>query len=116
MATFSSTLNSVYDLVGQSSNAVVSTVSTVSSGAQMLNDFVAHARIKQAKRLSRELITYDDVLLDTAAQEATQREDTLRNFIAGNSEKAKAYSDHKDRLKALFDAADLKSAQQSIAA
>lgn len=105
MASLATAASSVFDMVGQTSGAVVSAVNTVAGGMSMLNDFVTAQRVMQSKRLTLGTIEYDDVILENASLDALKREESIKSYVGSDSAKAVSYQAHHDRLKAALEAA-----------
>ena len=87
MATARLAATSVLTTVAETANTITSLVSSVGTGAKMINDFASNARANQLMSIKLGAVGYEENLRATKAMEIIASRETLETYIAGDQTK-----------------------------
>lgn len=102
MATARLTGAALLNTVSETANAVTNIVQSVSTGAQMINDFATDAREKQLINIKLSKVGYVETLQATKAQEIDEARQKLLDYVGNDSAKADRIQMIMDEFKAVL--------------
>ncbi len=102
MATLRMAADSVFSTIGETAQAASAIVNTAASGVHMINDFVSAARIKQQTSIKISLATHQSHAIEDQARLNTERDQSTKEWLGNDADKAQAYLKHHSELSALF--------------
>lgn len=95
--------SSLFETIGETAQAITSTVNTLATGVHMINDFATDQRKKQLIRIAASNVGYQDRITDEAILEMATRKKTILDFKKSSPDNKELYELCKAEFEGKFD-------------